>query len=63
MQTGTVKWFNHEKGFGFITPDESGPDLFVDQSQVAGVLADGAKVEFESEEMDDGPRAIGVRTL
>ena len=51
MATGTVKWFNHEKGFGFITPDEAGRDLFVHQSQVegGGALADGAKVDYESE--------------
>ena len=48
MATGTVKWFNHEKGFGFITPDEAGRDLFVHQSQVegGGALADGAKVDY-----------------
>ena len=63
MASGTVKWFNHEKGFGFITPDEAGRDLFVHQSQVEGVasLTDGAKVEYESEESDKGPRAVNVR--
>ncbi len=63
MPTGTVKWFNDEKGFGFITPDEAGRDLFVHQSQVEGgaSLTDGAKVEFESEESDKGPRAVNVR--
>jgi cold shock protein len=65
MQTGTVKWFNTEKGFGFITPDEAGRDLFVHQSQVEGgvALADGAKVEFDSEESDKGPRAVNVRSI
>jgi len=65
MPTGTVKWFNHEKGFGFITPDEAGRDLFVHQSQVegGGALADGAKVDYESEESDKGPRAVNVRTI
>ena len=65
MASGTVKWFNHEKGFGFITPDDAGRDLFVHQSQVegGGALADGAKVEFESEESDKGPRAVNVRTI
>ena len=65
MASGTVKWFNHEKGFGFITPDDAGRDLFVHQSQVEGGVAldDGAKVEFEAEESDKGPRAIQVRTI
>jgi cold shock protein len=65
MAQGTVKWFNHEKGFGFITPDEAGRDLFVHQSQVEGgsALDDGAKVEFESEESDKGPRAVQVRAV
>ena len=62
--TGTVKWFNDEKGFGFITPDDPGRDLFVHQSQIeGGTLSDGAKVEFESQESDKGPRAISVRAV
>ena len=65
MQTGTVKWFNHEKGFGFITPDETGRDLFVHQTQVdgGGALDDGVKVEFDSQDGDKGPRAVNVRVL
>src|SRR6185295_3431609 len=58
MPTGTVKWFNEEKRFGFITPDEGGQDLFVHQTGLADgarSLADGAKVEFEAEAGPKGP--------
>ncbi|MBA2240537.1 MAG: cold shock domain-containing protein [Solirubrobacterales bacterium] len=62
--SGTVKWFNDEKGFGFITPDDPGKDLFVHYSQIeGGTLADGAKVEFESQDSDRGPRAINVKNI
>ncbi len=54
MATGTVKWFNSTKGFGFIQPDNGGPDVFVHISAVerAGLpgLKDGQKVEFEVEQ-------------
>jgi CspA family cold shock protein len=67
MATGTVKWFNNDKGFGFITPDEGGKDLFVHHSsiQVNGfrTLADGARVNYESEEGPKGPKAINVTPL
>ena len=58
MPTGTVKWFNTTKGFGFIAPDGGGNDVFVHISQVerSGLtgLADNQKVEFELEEGRDG---------
>lgn len=65
MATGTVKWFDSEKRFGFITPDDPGKDLFVHQSGINGgdSLAEGAKVEFESEEGPKGPKAINVTAI
>jgi CspA family cold shock protein len=67
MATGTVKWFNADKGFGFITPDEGSKDLFVHQSDIDRQgyrsLDEGQKVEYESEEGDKGPKAVQVRPL
>jgi cold shock protein len=67
MATGTVKWFNDDKGFGFITPDESGKDLFVHHSSIQGdgfkSLAEGAKVSFDAEEGTKGPAAGNVTAL
>jgi len=65
--TGTVKWFSDEKGFGFITPDGGGRDLFVHFSGIQGdgyrSLSEGAKVTFEEENGDKGPKAINVTKL
>ena len=65
MATGTVKWFNDEKGYGFITPDEAGEDLFVHFSAIAGSgfksLDEGAKVSFEVTQGQKGPQATDVQ--
>jgi CspA family cold shock protein len=64
MNTGTVKWFNAEKGFGFISPDDGGKDLFVHHSEIVSdgyaTLEDGQKVEFEIGQGQKGPCANKV---
>ena len=67
MATGKVKWFNDQKGFGFITPDDGSKDLFVHHSSIAGegfkTLAENQAVEFEVQQSEKGPRAANVRKL
>jgi CspA family cold shock protein len=67
MATGTVKWFSDEKGYGFITPDELGKDLFVHHSAIQGdgykSLAEGAKVSYDAEAGQKGPQAVNVQPI
>ena len=61
MKTGTVKFFNEEKGFGFIVSDEGGKDVFVHKSNVEGNIREDDKVEYEVEERPRGLNAINVK--
>ena len=67
MATGTVKWFNSEKGFGFIAPDDQGPDLFAHYSAIDGrgfrSLEENQRVEFEVTPGTKGPQAANIRAL
>ena len=64
MATGTVKWFNESKGFGFITPEDGSKDVFVHFSAIASegfrTLAEGQTVNFEVEDGPKGPQAVNV---
>jgi cold shock protein len=64
---GTVKWFNADKGFGFITPEDGGNDLFVHHSEIRtegyASLDEGQKVEFTVGQGKKGPCATGVRPV
>ena len=65
MATGTVTWFSSEKGYGFITQDDGGPDVFVHFSAIAAEgyrnLEEGQKVQFDVTQGQKGPQAANVR--
>ena len=67
MATGTVKWFNSEKGYGFISQDDGGPDVFVHFSAISGNgyrnLEENQKVEFETTQGQKGLQATNVTVL
>lgn len=67
MAQGTVKWFNGEKGFGFITPDDGAKDLFVHYSEIQGngyrSLDEDQRVQFEVAQGAKGPQAVGVSAV
>ncbi|MBE0593794.1 MAG: cold-shock protein [Gemmatimonadales bacterium] len=66
-QTGTVKWFNESKGFGFITPDGGGDDLFAHFSEIQGsgfkTLTENQRVEFEVTQGRKGQQASRIRSI
>jgi len=67
MAVGVVKWFNAEKGYGFITPEDGSKDLFVHFSGIVGEgyksLSEGQKVEYEATQGQKGPQASNVRVI
>ncbi|KKW65382.1 cold-shock protein [Mycolicibacterium elephantis] len=67
MTQGTVKWFNEDKGFGFIAPDGDAKDVFVHYSEIRGdgyrTLTENQRVQFDIEQGNKGPQAVGVTAV
>ena len=67
MAKGKVKWFNDQKGYGFVTPEDGSKDLFVHYQEIQGdgfkTLDEGQEVEFDIVESEKGPKAVKVRKL
>ena len=67
MTQGTVKWFNEDKGFGFIAPDGASNDVFVHYSEIRGdgyrTLTENQRVQFDIEQGAKGPQAVGVTAV
>lgn len=67
MMKGTVKWFNDQKGYGFITPEDGSKDVFVHHSGIIGdgfkSLSENQQVEFETVDSNKGPKAANVKPL
>lgn len=64
---GTVKWFNDDKGYGFITPNEGNSDIYVHFTGISGkghrTLTEGQEVTFDTEATDRGPKAVNVKVI
>lgn len=63
MNKGTVKFFNNSKGFGFITPDDGGKDVFVHANGLINEISDGDKVSYDVEESPKGLNALNVKVI
>ncbi|WP_428898096.1 cold shock protein (beta-ribbon(,) CspA family) [Parelusimicrobium proximum] len=65
MAKGKVKWFNDQKGYGFVTPEDGSKDLFVHYQEIQGegfkTLSEGQEVEFDIVESEKGPKAVNIR--
>ena len=63
MNNGTVKFFNNDRGFGFIAPDDGGKDVFVHKSNLTDEITEGDKVSYDVEEGEKGLNAVNVKVI